>query len=144
MSAPSRFWWRWLVAATVAVAAFGLVLVVAPAPTRRLFGLLLFSSGDRLDQLGAPAVAYVSLTHAVLGAVMFGWSVALLAVIAGPFRRGSRAAWRTVAISLAAWFVPDTAFSLWSGFWPNAVLNLGLAVVFAIPLAATRGAMRAA
>jgi hypothetical protein len=28
-------------------------------------------------------------------------------------------------------------FSLWSGFWQNAVLNSVIAVLFAIPLAAT-------
>jgi hypothetical protein len=35
------------------------------------------------------------------------------------------------------WFVLDTALSLVSGFWPNAVLNVVLAVLFAVPLAAT-------
>ena len=27
--------------------------------------------------------------------------------------------------TVAAWFIPDTTFSLWSGFWQNAVLNRG-------------------
>jgi hypothetical protein len=44
-----------------------------------------------------------------------------------------------VAVSIAAWFVPDTAFSLWTGYWQNAVLNGVLALAFAIPLAATYG-----
>ena len=42
-----------------------------------------------------------------------------------------------MAVSLVAWFVPDTTFSLWSGFWQNAVLNLVLGVIFVIPLATT-------
>jgi integral membrane sensor domain MASE1 len=41
-----------------------------------------------------------------------------------------------VAVSL---FVPDTLYSLASGFWPNAVLNSVFALVFALPLWATRG-----
>ncbi|MFM8411597.1 MAG: hypothetical protein ACKOCT_15140, partial [Alphaproteobacteria bacterium] len=56
--------------------------------------------------------------------------------------RGSRFGWNVVAGSLAAWFVPDTLYSLWSGFWPNAVLNFSFATLFALPLAALRAAMR--
>jgi hypothetical protein len=33
--------------------------------------------------------------------------------------------------------VPDTAFSLGTGFWQNAVLNAVFVVLFAVPLAAT-------
>lgn len=44
-----------------------------------------------------------------------------------------------LVISLVAWFVPDTLYSLASGFWPNAVLNSVFALVFALPLWATRG-----
>jgi len=55
----------------------------------------------------------------------------------GSFARGERLGWRVVAASVLAWFVPDSAFSVWSGFWPNAVLNLLFFVVFALPLAAT-------
>jgi hypothetical protein len=50
---------------------------------------------------------------------------------------GSRLGWRIVAFSAAAWFVPGTTFSLWSGFWQNAVLNAAFAVLFLVPLAAT-------
>lgn len=42
-----------------------------------------------------------------------------------------------IAASLLAWFLPDTGFSLWSGFWQNALFNLGFAVLFLVPLAAT-------
>jgi hypothetical protein len=31
--------------------------------------------------------------------------------------------WLIVSLPLVAWFIPDTAFSLWSGFRQNAVLN---------------------
>lgn len=41
-------------------------------------------------------------------------------------------------VSLVAWFIPDTAYSLLSGFWQNAVLNAGFVLLFAIPLAALR------
>ena len=112
-------------------------MFVAPELTRHLFSFLIFSSSARLDALGEPAVAYITLLHGVLGAVIFGWGVALLFVLVGPFRRGSKEGRRIFVISLLAWFVPDTVYSLWSGFWQNAALNAVLAVLFAMPLAAT-------
>jgi cytosine/uracil/thiamine/allantoin permease len=59
----------------------------------------------------------------------------LLIVVAGPLRRRSREAWTACAISVAAWFIADMAFSLTTGFWQNAVLNVVLAILFAVPLA---------
>lgn len=50
---------------------------------------------------------------------------------------GEAMGWRIIALSVAAWFVPDTAYSLWSGFWQNAVLNLAFLILFAVPLGAT-------
>jgi hypothetical protein len=136
-SSPSRFWCRWLLTVIVGVALFGLALVLAPGAVRQGFSLLVYAAPDRLDGFGSDAVAYISLVHAVLGGVMVGWGVALLLVALGPFQRGERVGWQIIAASVAAWFVPDTAYSLWSGFWPNAVLNSGFAMLFAAPLLAT-------
>ena len=83
------------------------------------------------------AVAYITFITAVLGAVMVGWGTILLFVLFGPFRRRHKEGWRMLAASLLAWFIPDTAFSLWSGFWQNAVLNCVMAGLFVIPLAET-------
>ncbi len=69
--------------------------------------------------------------------MIFAWGVALLFVVLGPLRRGSREAWLTYTVSVAAWFVADTAFSLWTGFWQNALLNSVFALALAIPLAGT-------
>ncbi|MCK6554182.1 hypothetical protein L6Q96_06295 [Candidatus Binatia bacterium] len=138
---PPTFWFRWLVVATIGVTVFGASMMLAPGLIRAAFGLLTYGSTDALEAFGPEAAAYISFAHGIIGAVMVGWGVALLFVILGPFRRGSREAWLTVAVSLAAWFVPDTIFSVWTGFWPNAILNASLAVVFLIPLAATYGGM---
>jgi hypothetical protein len=117
--------------------AFGIGMVLAPGFTRQFFSMLIYSTPNHIETFGAGTVAYVSLAHAVLGAVMFGWGVALLFIVLRPFHRGSWEAWQTLTISVTAWFIPDTAFSLLSGFWQNAVLNLAFAVLFAAPLAAT-------
>ena len=133
---PER-WYRWLVAVAGGVAAFGLALVVAPSLARQGFSLLAYGSADRIGGYGDAAADYIELVHAVLGAVMVGWGVALLLIVRGPLRRDLREGWTIVAVSVLAWFVPDTSFSLISGFWQNAVLNLVFAILFAIPLAAT-------
>jgi hypothetical protein len=122
---------------SVGVMLFGLSMVVAPCLTKRLFSLLLFSSSGAIGSFGELAVSYIGLVHGVLGSVMFGWGIILLLVLLGPFRRGSREAWLTISVSLAAWFIPDTIFSLWSGYWQNAVLNAAFAILFVVPLAAT-------
>jgi hypothetical protein len=125
VKSPSRFlfWWRWLVVVTLGVLLFGISLIVAPEFTRRFFGLLLYSSPESLATFGAPAVAYITLVHGVLGAVMVGWGVALLFTLPGPFRHFSKQGWRTMVVSLLVWFIPDTALSLRSGFWQNATPN---------------------
>ena len=134
---PSLFWWRWLVAVTVAVLVMSASMVVIPEPLRRIFSLLYYSSPERIDTFGASAVAYATLLQGVLGAVMFGWGMALLLVLLGSFRRGLQEGWIIVAVSLATWFIPDTTFSLWSGFWQNAAFNVAFLLLFAIPLATT-------
>jgi hypothetical protein len=44
-----------------------------------------------------------------------------------------------VAVSVLAWFVPDTVFSSYAGFWKNALLNLGFFGLFALGLWFARG-----
>jgi len=144
MPVPSKlssFWSSWLLVASMGVMVFGLALVLAPGLTREGFAWLVYADPHRLSTFGDDAVAYISLVHAVLGAVMFGWGVALFFLVHGLFTRGEREGWQIIAVSILAWFIPDTAFSLWSGFWRNAVLNSVIAVLFAIPLAATYRAL---
>ncbi len=141
----SRFllWWRWLVVATWIVLIFGLSMVVLPGPTQKLFNYIYLSSPSGAPMFSESATAYIKFVSAVLGAVMFGWSIALLYVLYGTFRRRQMEGWRTISASLVAWFIPDTAFSLYSGFWQNAVLNVLMLVVFALPLAATYSIFKA-
>jgi hypothetical protein len=134
---PITFWYRWLVVVTAGMMAFGLFLVVAPGLTRQGFSLMVYGDADRIGGFGGKAADYIELVHAVMGAVMVGWGTAMLLVLRGPFRRDLREGWTILAVSLTAWFVPDTIASLASGFWQNAVLNAVFAVLYAIPLAAT-------
>jgi hypothetical protein len=83
------------------------------------------------------ATSYISLLHAVLGAVLFGWFFTVFLIARGPFAQGVKGSWMQIALPLNAWFIPDTTYSLLSGFWQNASLNLVFYTVFMIPLLAT-------
>jgi hypothetical protein len=131
-------WIRWLVFASAGVVLFGLLLVVAPSWARQGFALLIYGAPGALDAFGSEPARYASLAHAVMGALMIGWGAALWLITRELLARGSRLGWRLIAGSLAAWFVPDTAYSLLSGYWQNAVLNAVFLTLFAIPLAAIR------
>ena len=136
MTQHFEFWRRWLILVILGWLAFSISLVLLPELTRQSFGLMIYQSPAAIDAFGPAAVAYISLLHAVLGAVMCGWGIALLAIVISPFKRRSYQAWLTLAGSLIAWFVPDTLYSLHSGFWQNASFNGVFAVLFAIPLMA--------
>lgn len=139
---PSGFWIRWLLAAALGVMVFGLVLVLAPGAARQGFALLLYGAPSGIDAFGAEPVRYVGLAHAVIGGVMVGWGAALFLAVRNWLARGDRAAWQLVALSLAAWYVPDTVYSLRSGYTPNALLNTGFLLLFALPLWGTRAVLR--
>lgn len=111
--------------------------MVAPDIPRRLLSALVFGRPTQAYAFSAAAMHYITFINGVVGAVMVGWSVALLLIVVGPFRRGERWAWQAVAVSLLAWFVPGTLFSAWSGVMRNVVFNCLFIIVFAIPLIAT-------
>ncbi|MFM9044764.1 MAG: hypothetical protein ACKOL0_03000 [Solirubrobacterales bacterium] len=132
----SKVWFTWLTVVTLGVIVFGLFLLTAPGLARQWFSVLVYSSAEEISGFGPAAVAYIELAHAVMGAVMVGWGVALLLVLRGPMKRNLTEGLKIFAISLVAWFIPDTVFSIASGFWENAVQNVVFAVLFAVPLIA--------
>jgi hypothetical protein len=128
-----------LVAAVIGTALFGAALVLLPALSRQGFSLLMYGDAARVDGFGAAAVAYVTLLHGVLGAVMLGWALALLALLRGRWRVPQPQAWRIVALSVGSWFVVDTLFLASVGAWPNVALNTAFGALFVVGLALARG-----
>jgi hypothetical protein len=127
---------------SAAVILFGAFMVLAPRPAMQMFGWMFYGHINGLLEMGELAVRYIMLAHAVLGSVMIGWGVALLQLARSMSGATRLTALKIVGISIGAWFVPDTAYSLLSGFWQNAVLNLGFAVAFGIAIAVARGAQK--
>ena len=138
MNTQITFWWRCLVAASIGVVLFGLILVLFPTLTLQGFSMLVYANVEQLGQNTPAAVSYIKLVHAVLGAVMVGWGSAILYVLFCTFRENLGIGWKTITGSVLAWFIPDTAYSLLSGFWQNAVLNVVFLIMFSIPLLALR------
>lgn len=110
--------------------AFGAVLMLMPSLTRAGFSLLIFGDARAMDLWPEPARWYATFLHCVLGAVMLGWAMGFLVAL----RQAVPNAWWVVASSVAAWYLPDTGYSLAVGAWQNAVLNTGFALLFAAGL----------
>lgn len=137
MQTPLRsptFWWAWLLALQLLVAVSGLLLVLLPDSARQAFSLLAYGSAVQIDRYGPEAVRYIHLVHAVLGAVLAGWATTVAGLIWHFHHTHPRLVRRVLAVSLGIWCVPDTAYSLLSGYWPNAVLNAVLVGLYGVGL----------
>lgn len=133
----TRLWDRWLITVIVAVIAYGAALVVYGRVPAMLFDRLGFGPTTSGITAGA-AEDHVLLIYGVLGAVLIGWMVLLLAVARGPLRHRERWAWTATAASMTTWFGVDTVFSLAVGSTAHAAFNAVFAVALGIPLVAMR------
>lgn len=109
-----------MISAVLGVAS--LSLAVLPDVGAAAFALLIYGLVSFPTDFSVDAQAYIRLAHAVLGAVMAGWFTMMfwLASLIGTSAR----AWTALVFSLGMWFVPDTLYSVTSGYWENAVLNV--------------------
>jgi hypothetical protein len=118
------------------------MLVGFPSVTHIFFNWIAFL-GDPPIPLNDPEVVdYLSFVYGVLGTVMLGWSAVFFYVVQGPFRAGESWSWYAIAIPITVWFVVDSVHSVISGYWPNAVFNIGVFVAFCIPLVLTFAVFR--
>jgi hypothetical protein len=140
---PKTFWDNVLRAATVMVGASGLLFIGLGPTTEELFKRLIYGTAPN-PVVGVEALRYTRFVYGVLGAVVFGWALALWFIVTGPFRKRQPWAWNAVAASMIGWFVLDTSMSLLSGYGENAILNFAFAVMFAVPLYALRADFRSA
>ena len=135
--APLVFWSRLIQAAAV-VLTLSAVLLLAPDLGERVFNLVYYQQLSGPVQAPAPVAGYIRFANGIIGAVMAGWMFMVIMLARGPFVAGQALAWRTIAYPLAGWYAVDTAFSAAHGVWGNVLLNTGTAVMFSIPLPASR------
>jgi hypothetical protein len=91
------------------------------------------------DTVADPALRrYQHWIHAVLGATMAGWGIAIAALAHWPLRRGEGWAWWTLAASVLTWCVLDTSASAYFGVVYNVQVNIVAALPLIVPLIALR------
>ena len=132
------FWINWLTYTAEFTVLFGLLMVLAPGWTQQAFGLLIFQNTEQFAAFDPQATAYIELAHAVMGSVLVGWGALIFMLVRKLNIEDAKETCNMIAISVLLWYIPDTAFSLYSGFWQNAVLNTSFAVLYAVPLMALR------
>jgi ABC-type multidrug transport system fused ATPase/permease subunit len=124
----NAFWSKVLLAVIVATLVFGLSLVYLPQIMQPIFNMIIFNTTE--SPFDPEAARYITFVFGVLGAVMVGWTIALIFLA----RRGGREAWQAITVSVVVWYVIDTIFSIYSGYAANAVLNTVVLAAFAVPL----------
>lgn len=128
----TAFWRNWLTIWAWGVIVFGAALAGAGFAASDGVAMAL------LDIMG-PMPAAIDSAHrfaiGLMGAVTMGWGMTFLAFFqlsdAAP---PAPAAWRTMAIGFAIWYLIDSAISIHTGFALNAVSNTALLILLLIPL----------
>ena len=131
-----RFWQRWLQCSSAGSALLGLFFLVAPdalplGPYNRQV-VAAFHDGSP-----ASAVEHQQWAIAVLGSAMLGWGLLMTWVATAPFGRRERGAWRSIALSVAAWAAGDSIVSYRAGVSLEVLFNGVVVALVALPLAMT-------
>lgn len=122
----------------VVVGGYSLAMLAAGGLVQEMFEVLGFGADGAGIRDGDPR-DYVLLLQGVLGAVIFGWVVLMLAVVTHGLQRDPAGPWWSALVgSVASWFVLDTGFSLVVGSWQHAVFNLVFLLGLAVPLTVLR------
>ena len=133
-----HFWSRLIQMAAGVVLALSAVLMLAPSLGEAFFYLVYFQQPASPVAVPAEIQGYLRFANGIIGAVMAGWMMVIIMLARGPFRAGERFAWNAIAWPLLGWYVIDTTFSIAHGVWGNVLLNTGTALMFGMPLLASR------
>ncbi|MDZ4760010.1 MAG: hypothetical protein SGJ21_02935 [Alphaproteobacteria bacterium] len=82
-------------------------------------------------------------TLGVLGAVMMGWALTIFGMVKAADILGAPV-WRALTGAMVAWYVLDSAISVFTGFPINAVSNTVFLATYLLPVLATRAMARPA
>lgn len=137
-----KFWQRWLIVVTGGVIVYGLMLILLPQTTHTLFNTLFFASSESIRRIGTDSSHYVALVYGVLGAVIIGWMVTIMALLISSFPTQPRNTWNIITLSVVTWYIIDSGFSLVIGSLAHVLFNTGFFVLFAVPLIALYGHLR--
>jgi len=133
-----HFWSRPIQMAAAVVLVLSAVLMLAPSLGEAFFYLVYFQQPTSPVAMPPEIQGYLRFANGIIGAVMAGWMMVIIMLARGPFRAGERFAWNAIAWPLLGWYVIDTTFSIAHGVWGNVLLNTGTALMFGLPLLASR------
>lgn len=119
------------------IGVYAVVLVAVPSMADRVvFAPLGFGAADH--GVNEQSMPHLQLVTAVLGAVLLGWVIVMILIVRGPLAAGDAWAWKAVVVSLAVWFVADTAMSLARDYPTHALFNVAIVAALAVPLTRLR------
>lgn len=127
--------YRWLVFSCWFTIAFGAMCAATTVPGLQMpVRTLVDVAFWPLDGWPGAITREGSLPWGILGGVMIGWGSMMLGITRHATVQNQPWLWRTMLLSLFAWYVPDSTASVLSGGWGNAVLNTGFLLMFVVPL----------
>jgi len=135
---PSPFWRMWLIAVSIGMVIFGLVMIlfIQTAPLSSLTALIdltFWPTGD----VSTGAAQFQKWVYAAWGATIVGFGVLTTFVTLNAFARGDKWGRDALIAGIASWYLLDTLVSALSAVWPNVILNTVIGLLVAPPLIAT-------
>lgn len=129
------FWQRWLFSVSLAFIVFSLALSLLNntaifAPFHRQVDPLFWGS----QQLPESGLKFRTWIYGIAGATMTSWGVLLAYLTRYPLRRREKWAWNGLMLCMLAWYLPDTAVSLYFGVWFNIIFSTLVVGVMVVPL----------
>ena len=115
----------------------GVIALLSWSPVFSIFNSLVNGTFWPLAAPDPGTQKFMLWVYGMLGATMVGWGVFLAYVVRHPFASRERWARDCIAIGVAAWFLIDTAISLWMQAYFNVAINVLLAFFVGLPLLAT-------
>lgn len=103
--------WAWILilAADAGIVLYGVLALATPSALTAAYETYTGSTWESLVASTPAAAAYVLLVYRLVGGLNVGLGVTLIAVVAGPYRRGERWAWFAVLMGNVIGFgVPMT------------------------------------
>jgi hypothetical protein len=100
-----------------------------------LFGVLYAFFG--LGILPVQRAVLLQWESALYGAIMMGWGTTLFFVGRLAFQRNDPELMKTLLYGLIVWLVVEALFSAYLGVWFNVGVDIGVLMLFSIPLLAS-------
>lgn len=125
----------WLKVTAVVIASFGPILflstMVETAGPARLTMDLLSWPIDGAQNFDAPTTRFLS---ALTGGFLLGWGVMIWMLSGAAYDAAPEAVRKAVVTGALAWFFLDSAGSITSGNWTNALFNIAILLVAVGPM----------